>query len=527
MSSLEPKDSLAKNSNEEFSPVGHHELSVEDFIHDKRPWYKVPHLRKMTFVIFLLTLSSTTSGYDGSVMNGLQSLLHWQSEMGTPTGDRLGHLANGVNFGCIIGVTIAPYICDHYGRRTLVFIGSTVAVIGAILQGCSNSYGFFLASRVVLGFGAVLSSVAAPVLISESAYPLHREASTFAYNVCWYLGAIIASWVTYGTRNINSNYAWKIPSFLQGVLPLVQVVFIFLIPESPRYLVKKGKVLEAEAVLRKFHAGGSTLPEDDALVQFELSEIESAIAAESEAAQSSYLDFIRVPRFRKRLFLVVFVAIMAQLSGNGLVSYYFVQVLRSIGITSTKRQLEINGCLMIYNFVICLTLTNLVTKFKRRVMFLTGCGGMLVCYVIWTILSALNEQAHFNNKSLANGVLAFIFLYYLFYDIGLNGLPFLYLTEVLPYSHRAKGINLMIFVTYSVLIFNGYVNTIAMDAIGWKYYIVYCCVNAVELVIVYFTFPETSGFTLEEVGQVFGDEVPDIKNKTLDNKALTEHVEDV
>ncbi|GEQ67191.1 hypothetical protein JCM33374_g855 [Metschnikowia sp. JCM 33374] len=265
----------------------------------------------------------------------------------------------------------------------------------------------------------------------------------------------------------------------------------------------QGKVDEARATLTKFHTGNSTDPRDVALVDFELHEIESALEMEKTAAKSSYFDFVTKRNFRKRGFLCVMVGVAMQLSGNGLVSYYLSKVLDSIGITETKRQLEINGCLMIYNFVICFCLMSICRIFKRRTLFLTCFVGMLTCYCIWTILSALNEERHFADKSLANGVLAMIFFYYFFYNVGVNGLPFLYITEILPYSHRAKGLNLFQFSQYVFQVYNGYVNPIAMDAISWKYYIVYCCIIAAELLIVFFTFPETSGYTLEEVAQVF------------------------
>lgn len=131
---------------------------------------------------------------------------------------------------------------------------------------------------------------------------------------------------------------------------------------------------------------------------------------------------------------------------------------------------------------------------------------MLVFYVIWTILSAINQQRNFEQKSLGNGVIAMIFFYYLAYDIGANGLPFLYITEIMPYSHRAKGMNIFTVSQNIIIIFNGFVNPIAMDAIEWKYYIVYCCILAVEVITVLFTFVETSAYTLEEVAKVFGDD---------------------
>jgi len=519
-----------KIETDEFDDV--HSVTINDYIAETRPWYRVPHLRLLSFCIFLITITSTNNGYDGSMLNGLQSLSHWQEDMGHPAGQKLGALSNGTLFGSIAALPFAPFISDRFGRRKAIFAGQLITVIGGILQGVSTDYGFFLGSRIVLGFGSCIATIGSPTLISELAYPTHRESSTFCYNICWYLGAIVASWVTYGTRNLDSKASWTIPSYLQSALPTFQLLLFWMVPESPRFYVAKGRVESARKVLTKFHIGNSEDPRDIALVEFELREIESALEQEKLNSNSSYLDFITKKNFRKRGFLVCFVAIMMQLSGNGLVSYYLVKVLESIGITDATKQLEINGCLMIYNFVICATLACVVRYFKRRTMFIFCVSGMLLSYVIWTILSALNQQKNFEDKSLANGVLAMIFFYYLFYDVGVNGLPFLYLTEILPYSHRAKGINLMQFCMFIVLVYNGYVNPIAMDAIEWKYYIVYCCILAVELLVVIFTFPETSGFTLEEVAQVFGDVAPEMANRHVStvettNKRSLEHVEEV
>lgn len=305
----------------------------------------------------------------------------------------------------------------------------------------------------------------------------------------------------------------------------------WMIPESPRWYIDKGKTEKARDFFVKHHIGKSLDPRDLALVEFEMREIESALEQEKLNSNSSYLDFVTKKSFRKRLFLVCMIGIMMQLSGNGLVSYYLVKVLISIGITEKKKQLQINGCLMIYNFVICASCASVVRFVKRRTMFITCFAGMMCSYIIWTVLSALNQQRNFEDKSLANGVLAMIFFFYLFYDIGLNGLPYLYLTEILPYSHRAKGINLKQAVMMTTLIYNGYVNPIAMDAIAWKYYIVFCCILFVELLIVIFTFPETSGYTLEEVAQVFGDVAPEISSRHLsrveERKPSSEHVEHV
>ena len=160
---------------------------------------------------------------------------------------------------------------------------------------------------------------------------------------------------------------------------------------------------------------------------------------------------------------------------------------------------------MIYNLGISWILTLMVRYFKRRTLFLASSMGMMICYVVCTILSARFAYTNFTDTQLANAVLVFIFLFYFAYNAGANILPFLYLSEVLPYSHRAKGFNIFQAFNNIFLIYNGFVNPVAMDAIQWKYYIVYCCILVIEVVIIYFFYVETFGYTLEEVAVVFGD----------------------
>ncbi|KAK6454751.1 hexose transporter [Scheffersomyces xylosifermentans] len=498
---------------------------IDQYIYHDKSWWNYSHFLKLHWFIFVLTLSSTNNGYDGSMLNGLQSLSSWQDAMGHPTTYVLGALANGTIFGGVLCIPVAAWISDRWGRKFAIALGSTITVIGAVLQGASTDYAFFFVSRVIIGFGFGITSLSSPILIAEIAFPTYRPTSTAIYNVCWYLGATIAAWVTYGTRLITTSYSWRVPSYLQGLIPLFQVLVIWWVPESPRYLVSRGRIEDAKKFLFKHHTGNDTSERASKLVEFELLEIEQALELEKLNSQSKYTDFITIKSFRKRLFLLMFTAAMTQLSGNGLVSYYLNLVLNSIGITEEKKQLQINGCLMIYNLVISAVIAFTCYLFRRRTLFLVSIVCMLISYILWTILSAINQQRGFP-ESLGQGVLAMIFIYYLSYNTGLNGLPYLYVTEILPYTHRAKGLNIYGFTINVTLIYNGFVNPIAMANIEWKYYIVYCCFLAVELVTVYFTFVETYGYTLEEVAEVFGDEsVHKHFNQQSYEKPSLEHVE--
>lgn len=141
---------------------------------DDRPWYTKRHLLLLNLAMIVPYLSSTTNGYDGSMLNGLQSMSQWQNFFDSPSGSRLGSLSNGVIFGQILAFPIAPWLCDHTGRRFPIFSGSLLLVIGAILQCAAQNYAMFLVSRMIIGFGGLIAVEASPMLVSELAYPTHR-----------------------------------------------------------------------------------------------------------------------------------------------------------------------------------------------------------------------------------------------------------------------------------------------------------------------------------------------------------------
>ena len=125
---------------------------------------------------------------------------------------------------------------------------------------------------------------------------------------------------------------------------------------------------------------------------------------------------------------------------------------------------------------------------------------MLVCYVCTTIaLARFSEDKSGTNTAAAHAVIAFIFLYYISYNIGFSGMLVSYSTEILPYRLRAKGLTLMFFCVDLSLWFNQYVNPIALKDIQWKYYIVYCVFLVFEIFVVWKYYIETKETPLEEI----------------------------
>ncbi|KAF4419079.1 hexose transporter [Fusarium acutatum] len=446
---------------------------------DGTPWYRQSHLLKLNYILFSLVMFSSANGYDGSLMGGLLALPKWNAFMDHPHGAWLGFInaiywsLNGVSF------FIAAWASNRFGRKSGLYVGYIFLATGVVLQTAAHNPAAFIAARGLLGCASGWYTASAPLLISEIAYPTHRAIASSCFQCGFYLGSVIAAWVTFATRNYVSSWDWRLPSLLQIILPALALPGTLMAPESPRWLASVDRVEEARQVLAKHHAGGDI---NSPLVEFETSEINNAIKAEQEAhASVSYADMFKTKGNRWRLLISVSLGIFSQWSGNGVVSYYLPLVLETVGITSVTNQTLINACLQLWNL-------------------LWAC----VSYIIITGLSG--SFATTANAAVGTAVVPFLFIFFAGYDIALTPLVISYPIEIWTFALRSRGFSAMWISGIIAGIFNMFVNPIALSSIGWKYYIVYIAFLIAFLLIAYFCYPETRGHTLEQMAFIFDGE---------------------
>ncbi|PQE06740.1 MFS sugar transporter protein [Rutstroemia sp. NJR-2017a BBW] len=347
----------------------------------------------------------------------------------------------------------------------------------------------YIIARMLLGFGIVFAIVSGSALIGELSYPKERPIMTSLFNSSWYAGSLIASGITVRTATINTDWGWRIPSLLQACPSLIQMLFIFFLPESPRYLISKDRRDEAFDVLVKYHAEGDR---NSVFVCAELTQIETTIKLELESAKQSWMDMFRTPGMRRRTYLASAMGIFTQWSGNTLISYYLSKILAMIGYTDTYTKTMINLGNTAWSFITSTIIALVVARYKRRTMFLTCACSMLCVYIGWTISmqrAMLAYETNHPNKAAAITTLFFIYLYSPCYNIGNNALTY----------NRSRGIAVEQVFGRAANFFTTYVNPIGMTNVGWKYLIMYCVTICIEIVVVYFFYPETQGRTLEEL----------------------------
>ncbi|KAG6377566.1 hexose transporter [Boletus reticuloceps] len=446
--------------------------SLAHLIDPKRTWYNNRRLITLNAWIVLLLITSSTTGYDGSMMNGLQSLPQWESSFHNPSNGKLGLLNAIQNIGALAGYPFAPYLSDGIGRRRAVWFGAAIMCIAAAVQTASQSVGMFIGARFLIGFGNTFAANAAPMLVTELSYPTYRAPLTSLYNSLWYSGAIIAAWTTFGSFRINNTWAWRLPSLLQGLPSIIQVVLVLFAPESPRWLVSKGREAEALKTLAYYHADGN---EQDPVVQFEFNEIKAALEFDRTVA-----------------------------ANIGWKSLFATPVLNEIGITDSSTQLLINGALQIWSLIAALYASYAIDRLGRRLLVLSSAGLMTLFYMAQAI--CFSEYAQHGTAAAGHAVVAFIFLFSSAYALTFSPLAIAYTVEILPFNLRAKGLSIFNFVISLALIFNQYVNPIALGALGWKYYLVYVCWLACEFIFLWFFIVETKNRTLEETAALFDGE---------------------
>lgn len=244
-------------------------------------------------------------------MNGLQATSSWKSYFNNPTGSVLGVVNAAQSIGSVACLPFVGILSDRLGRRWTLFSGAVLVVIASIIQAASINYAQFVISRLLVGVGGMLVTQPSPMLISELSYPTHRGKFTSLFWTCYYFGAILAAWATFGTQKHigNNDWAWRAPSVLQAAYPIIQIIFFWWLPESPRWLIANGKIEQARTILAKYHTGGDANHE---LIEFEMTEIERAIEMEKQASATKWSSLVSTPGNRKRTIIAICVGAFAR-----------------------------------------------------------------------------------------------------------------------------------------------------------------------------------------------------------------------
>ncbi|PQE07896.1 lactose permease protein [Rutstroemia sp. NJR-2017a WRK4] len=477
-------------------------------VEDAKPSPFTASMVRLYGCLLVAYLCGCLNGYDGSLMGGLNAMVSYQHYFHmSAAGSSTGLVFAMYNIGSIPAVFVTGPVNDTWGRRAGMFTGAVIVIIGTCIQAPSTSHGMFLAGRFILGFGVSFCCVSAPCYVSEMAgftiahgRELNQGQSSHLLIICRYIGSIVASWVVYGCRTLDGNAAWRIPIWCQLISSGFVAIFVWWLPESPRWLMAQDNADEAVKVLARYHGEGSS---DHPLVLLQLKEMQQQIGHnDSDKRWWDYSELVNTHSARHRLICVLGMATFGQLSGNSVTSYYLPEMLLNAGIVSEQRQLLMNGIYSPICFVGAIAGARATDQIGRRPLLLYSIVFCSICFAIITGTSKIATQ-NINNISAANTTIAFIYIFGFVFSFGWTALQSMYIAETLPSSTRAKGTAVGNFSSSVASTIIQYSSGPAFQNIHYYFYLVFVFWDLVEAAVIYFYWPETKGRTLEELAEVF------------------------
>ena len=275
------------------------------------------------------TTGSLIYGYDSGIISTTLGQATFPTYFNNPSPNLTGAIVSSYSGGQGIGNLTGGYLGDKLGRKKTIWLASTLALIGAILQTAAVNIEMFLVGRVIAGFAIGLVYAVSSIYNAEIAPPKIRGIIVGLQTQLISTGYASANWVGVFGSFASGNAAWRIPLGLQCLPAVVLIIGLFWLPESPRWLIQHGKHEEARAVIEKLH---SDIGVDEDFCEKEYQQMQMQIEYEKEVAIKSWWALFTKASYRKRLLLGIGLQVFLQTTGVNVVNYYQTNLFKGVGI---------------------------------------------------------------------------------------------------------------------------------------------------------------------------------------------------
>ncbi len=443
-------------------------------------------------IMIISTFGGLLFGYDTGVVNGALPYMAQPDQLNlTPLHE--GMVASSLLLGATFGSVIGGKISDMQGRRKNIFMLSVLFFIATLGCSLAPSFEVMLISRFALGLAVGGASVTVPAYLAEVS-PSEKRGRMVTQNELMIVTGQFLAFVFNALIAValaGDPHVWR---YMLAVAALPAVVLFFgmmRLPESPRWLVSKGKVSEALGVLKKIR-------ETDKHAISELNDIQDTIAAEKNIKQVSFRD-LNTPWIRRIILIGMGIATFTQLTGVNSIMYYGTQILNQSGFSMQAALIAntLNGLTSV--IAVCVGIS-LMTKIRRRTMLLTGLSGTTTALFLITVSSTLLE----NSPYLPFIILSLTVMFLAFMQSCIGPILWLLLSEIIPLRVRGLGMGICVLFHWITNFVVGLTFPVLLSALGLQStFLIFVIIGFVSLTFVKLFVPETKGKTLEQIEHGF------------------------
>jgi sugar porter (SP) family MFS transporter len=442
--------------------------------------------RTALVIMALASLGGILYGYDLGIISG--ALLFINQDLSLSPSDSSLIVAAVLGGGAVATLFSGPF-ADRFGRRFSLNLSAVIFIIGVVIVVFSTSFAAVLIGRIVQGIGIGIITIVVPLYLVETMPPALRGRGVTLFQLCLTFGILLGYLIGYA---LHASGDWQM-MFATMLVPAVAFLIggLFVLPRSPRWLYRRGRIEEARQVLARTQAATDS---DRALAELK--------AADEEEKKHGSGDWglLFQPGFRKAFFIALAVGILNQLTGINTLLQYNTVILHDSGLQSAAGAILGSVGVGIANFVITIIALSLIDKVGRRPLLIVGTAGALVALAFIGIVHLLVPPSVFTGYATLAGFIVFV----IFYAVGPGVVVWLAISEVLPLAIRAKGMAVALFANSLVSAGLAAVFMTLVESIGYGgMFLLLAFFVLLYLLVAIFPLPETRGRTLEEIEKMF------------------------
>ena len=439
-----------------------------------------PNKRFIVLVSFVAALGGLLFGFDTAIISGtipyITSYFRLDEYM-------LGWSVSSILVGCAVGAMAAGALADRLGRRLTLIICAVLFAVSGLGAGLSHQLYVFVLFRLIGGLGVGAAAMVSPMYIAEIAPAKWRGRLVACYQLAIVIGILVAYFSNYLFAALGeNNWRWMFAS--QAAPSLLFLGLLLLVPETPRWLIMKGKNAAAKIILEKI--AGTESIED------EIAEIENSFHAKHKVSIKQLFG----KTYRPVLWIGIVVAVFQQVTGINSIIYYAPVIFKETGISGTSSLLQ-TIAIGVVNIISTFIAIGLVDKVGRKKLLLIGSVLMGLSLVV---VGLCFKYSYFDNYI----VLVFLLLYVASFGATMGAVVWVYIAEIFPNLVRSLALSIA---TLSLWLAD-FAVTLSFPAmtkhLGVAYtmftYAIFCIA---AFVYVLYKVNETKGKSLEEIESLF------------------------